>query len=303
MKDVLLKYKGIIIPMVITTIIIGLFAFYCSSVIDFNIYKDIIDVRLQEIVERLSRDSEERQTLQDEIVSDCEEKAQMVSMLISQSPNELSYELSLEEIRIILNADEITIGNSSGNVEYSTSIYTPSDTIINEFIPYSNDKTFIKSLSDSSGRIVTGVARLDDDGIIQLTFSSEAMTKMLKSTEISNVTSEYPLLQNGFTAIIDSDTYTYLSHTNVSLVGTPSQLPREEFNLDSENDGFFYSVGGTKCYIRYLIHDDNIIVGVVPSSEIYRLRNSLLGWILFFGLILTLISVLCNRFIFIRNRS
>ncbi|MGN1411980.1 MAG: hypothetical protein ACI4WH_05675 [Oscillospiraceae bacterium] len=302
MKDVFLKYKGIIIPLIVTTIITGLFAFYCSGVVDFNIYKDIIDVRLQKIVERLSQDSEERQTLQDEIVSDCEEKAQMVSMLISQSSSELSYELSLEEIRIILNADEITIGNSTGNVEYSTSTYNPNDTIIKEFIPYTNDKTFIKSLSDSSGRIVTGVARLDDDGIIQLTFSSEAMSKMLKSTEVSNVTSEYPLLQNGFTAIINSDTYTYLSHTDISLVGTPSQLPREKFNLNDENGGFFYSVGGTKSYIRYLIYDDNIIVGVVPSSEIYRLRNSLLGWTVFSGLILTLISVLCNRFILIKNK-
>lgn len=296
MKYEFSKYKGVIIPMVIATIILTLLSFYCSGVVEFNIYKDIVDVRLQKIVERLSTDDDERQALQNEIVSDCEEKAQMVSMLIAQSSQELSYELSLEEIRIILNADEITIGNSNGIIEYSTSTYNPSDTIASEFIPYIKDKTFTKSFSDSNGRIVTGTARLDNDGIILLTFSSDAMGKMLKSTDISTVTSEYPLLKNGFTAIINSDTYTYLSHTDLSLVGTPSQLPRSKINLNKQKSGFFYSISGKKCYIRYLLHDDKIIVGVIPSSEIYRLRNSLSGWILFSGLIFTMVSVLCIRF-------
>lgn len=303
MKDEFLKHKYIIIPMIITTIVISLLVFYCSGVVEFNTYKDIIDIRLQKIVQRLSDDNEERKTLQNEIVSDCEDKSKMVSMLISQSSQELSYELSLEEIRIILNADEITIGNSQGIVEYSTSTYNPNDKISNDFMVYINDKTFTKSFSDSSGRIVTGTARLDDDGIILLTFSSNAMEKMLKSTDISRVTSEYPLLENGFTAIINRATYNYLSHTDLSLVGTPSQLPKEKFNLEKEKSGFFHNVGGKKCYIRYLIYDDKIIVGVVPSGEIYKTRNSLVVWILFSGLVLTIISVLCTRFKMIKNNS
>lgn len=296
MKDEISKYKYVVIPMAITTIVMLLLALYCSSVVEFNTYDSIIDIRLQKIVERLSADEEERKALQDEIVSDCEEKAQMVSMLISQSSQELSYELSLEEIRIILNADEITIGNSNGNIEYSTSTYDLTDVIPSELIPYVNDKTFTKSFSDSDGRIVTGTARLDDDGIIMLTFSSDAMEKMLKSTDISKVTSEYPLLEDGFTAIIDSNTYNYLSHTDLSMVGTPSQLPREKFNLEGGKDGFFYSISGQKCYVRYLVYDDMVIVGVVPSKEIYRLRNSLAGWLTFLGLVLTITSLLCTRF-------
>jgi hypothetical protein len=290
------KHKDITIPMVVATILLSLLAFYCSGVVEFNIHKDIIDVRLQKIVERLSADEEEKTTIQDGIVSDCEEKAKMVSMLIAQSSGELSYELSLEEIRIILNADEITIFNAQGNVEYSTSTYTSTDTLSSDFMPYIKDKTFTKSFSDSSGRIVTGTARLDADGIIVLTFSSGSMESMLKSTDISTVTSEYPLFKEGITAIIDNETYNYLSHTDVSLVGTPSQLPKDKFNFDKEKSGFFYSVGGKKCYIRYLIHDDKIIVGVVPCSEIYRARNSVVRWMVFCGVVLTVIAVLCGRF-------
>jgi hypothetical protein len=122
------------------------------------------------------------------------------------------------------------------------------------------------------------------------------MYNVLKSTDISMVTSEYPLFKSGFTAIIDSSTYTYLSHTDTSLVGTPSQLPQEQFDFTKEKGGFFCSVGGKKSYVRYYIYDDKILLGVVPTSEIYRLRNALTGWMLFDGLVLSAIAILSARF-------
>lgn len=297
MRTELINYKMIIIPMVIFTIIISSLAYYCSGVIEFNIYKDIIDVRLEKIEARLIEDSEERQSLTEEIFSDCEEKARMVAMLITQNSEELSYELSLEEIRVISNAEEVIVSNSVGVVEYSTSTYEEGDTINEEFIQHTTDIGFTESIINNDGSIVTATTRLDDNGIIQLTFSSDSMRKMLKSTDISTVTSEYPLFKDGFTAIIDSSSYTYLSYTNTSLVGTPSQLPQDSFNLDKKNGGFFCSVSGKKSYIRYSIYnDENILVGVVPTSEIYNLRNSITFWVAFLGIVLTCVAVLSIRF-------
>lgn len=297
MKDELIKYRLIIISMLIVTIIISLLAYYCSGVIEFNSYKDIIDVRLQKIETRLNEDNDEKSLLTAEIFSDCEEKARMVAMLIAQNSDQLSYELSLEEFRVISNADEVVIGDSLGVIEYSTSTYQLGDTVNKEFISYINNNGYTQSIIDSSGRIITGTTRLDDVGIIQLTFSSDSMRKMLKSTDISRVTSEYPLFENGFTAIIDTLSYTYLSHTDTSLVGTPSQLPQDKFDLDKNGGGFFCSVSGKKSYIRYSIYDDeDILVGVIPTSEIYSLRNSITFWTLFLGIVLTIVAVLSIRF-------
>lgn len=303
MKDILIKYKLIIIPMLIVTIVISLLAYYCSGVVEFNIYKDIIDVRLQKIQTRLIQDDEERQSLTNEIFSDCEEKTRMVAMLISQNADGLMYELSLEEMRVISNAEEVTLCNSIGEIEYSTSTYNIGDTIDSNFIHHSNEKGFTKSITDDNGRIITATTRLDDDGLIQVVFSSESMRKMLKSTDVSTVTSEYPLLKNGFTAIIDTSTYTYLSHTDTSLVGTPSQLPQSNFDFEKDIGGFFCSIGGKKSYVRYSIYNDNILLGTIPTNEIYRLRNSITCWIAFSGLILTCISVLCIRFKKIKDKS
>lgn len=297
MKNELIKYRLIIIPMLIVTIIISLLAYYCSGVIEFNSYKNIIDIRLQKIETRLNEDTDEKNLLTTEIFSDCEEKARMVAMLIAQNSDQLSYELSLEEIRVISNADEVVISDNFGVIEYSTSTYQVGDTVNKEFISYINNNGYTESIIDSSGRIITGTTRLDDVGIIQLTFSSDSMRKMLKSTDISRVTSEYPLFENGFTAIIDTLSYTYLSNTETSLVGTPSQLPQDKFDLNKKNGGFFCSVGGKKSYIRYSIYDDeDILVGVVPTSEIYNLRNSITFWTLLLGIVLTIVAVLSIRF-------
>jgi hypothetical protein len=289
--------------MFITTIIVTLLAYYCASVVEFNAFRDIIDARLEKIETRLEDDSEERQALTDEIVSDCEEKARMVAMLISQSATDLSYELSLEEIRVIANVEEITVCKPSGAVEYSTSTYGADDTIEVDSAFLVKDKGFTKSTTDDDGQIVTTTTRLDDDGVVRLVFSSDSMRNTLKSTDISMVTSEYPLFKNGFTAIIDSTTYTYLSHTDTTLVGTPSQLPQDMFNFDKSKGGFFCSVAGTKSYVRYAMYDDKVLLGVIPTSEIYRLRNAVTGWVLFSGIVLTGTSILSVRFSRLKHAS
>lgn len=297
MKDELKKYRYLLVPLIVTTIVLSALAFYCSGVVDLNNNKDIIDVRLEKIVQRLKADDEERTTIKNDILSDCEEKSQMVAMMISQNSDQLSYELSLEEIRVMVNADEISISDSNGYIQYSTSTYTKEDTILDRFVPYADDKTnYARAIIDEYNRVVTVTNRLDDAGAIQLIFSPDSMEQMLKSTDVSMVTSEYPLLRSGFTAIIDVNTYTYLSHTDTMLINTPSQLPKDKFDFDKEKGGFFYSVGGKKCYIRYIYDGNNIIVGVLPSSEIYRLRNSLTWWVLVSGSLLTLTAFLTIRF-------
>lgn len=282
--------------MLVATVIMAILAYYCSGVVELNSYKDMIDLRLDMVASRIKDDQEERDSLTDEIFSDCEEKARMVAMLVSQNARELSYELSLEEVRVISTAEDVTISNATGEVEYSTSTYSQGETINDSFIDHVEDTGYTQSIIDASGDIITATTRLDSTGLVLVTFSSDSMRKMLKSTDISTVTSEYPLFKNGYTAIIDTVSYTYLSHTDVSLVGTPSQLPQGSFNLDKDRGGFFCYVSGSKCYVRYSIYEDDILVGVLPTKEIYHLRSSVTSWVVFSALVLMLVGVLSVRF-------
>lgn len=282
--------------MLVATVVMAILAYYCSGVVELDSYKDMIDLRLDMVASRLKDDREERESLTEEIFSDCEEKARMVAMLVSQNARELSYELSLEEIRVISTSEDITISDDAGEVEYSTSTYSQGETINESFIDHVKDTGYTESIIDASGNIITATTRLDSTGLVLVTFSSDSMRKMLKSTDISTVTSEYPLFKNGYTAIIDTVSYTYLSHTDVSLVGTPSQLPQDSFNLDKDRGGFFCYIGGNKCYVRYSIYEDDILIGVLPTSEIYRLRNSVTAWVVFSAMVLILVGMLSVRF-------
>jgi hypothetical protein len=135
--------------------------------------------------------------------------------------------------------------------------------------------------------IVTGTARLDRTGIIQIKFLSE------NNFDISGTASDYPLLDKGCTAIIDCETYTYLSHTDNSLIDKTVQIPKEEFSGKKFTFYSFYK--GSKVMVRYKIYEGYIILGMIPITEIYSTRNAITVWVLIISIIMGIVACLSFR--------
>lgn len=116
-------------------------------------------------------------------------------------------------------------------------------------------------------------------GIIQIEFTPDNAETLLDLTDVSRTLTEIPVLENGHMAIIDTESKKYLSHTNSGLIGTESLFTEDDFKDD--NGWFSSEFEGQEVLVKYAIHDDKIIIGMVSYNEIYKRRNTVVKWLMF----------------------
>jgi len=288
-------YIFMILCMLIASFICTFLSYYSTGVVERSQAKRIIDDRLDMMSEKIEEGYNEAVVIRNQVCENYEYRAKMIALMISQSTSSISDENSLEEMRIAINADEINITDSSGMIEYSTS-YHQGSYAEQIFIDNMSDRNFTKAIiaeDEGSEKIIIGTARVDETGIIQITFTTDNIEQLVSYFDISKVTSEYPLLNSGCMAVIDRKSYTYLSHTDSALTDTAVQIPAEKFNGEKYN--FYSYYNGNKVFIRYRIYDDKIIFGMLPADEIYSSRNMVTVWVAVISLILSGISCLVLR--------
>lgn len=288
-------YIFMILCMLISSFICTFLSYYSTGVVERSQARRIIDDRLDMMSEKIEEGYNEAVVIRNQVCENYEYRAKMIALMISQSTSSISDENSLEEMRIAINADEINITDSSGMIEYSTS-YHKGSYAEQIFIDNMSDRNFTKAIiaeDEGSEKIIIGTARVDETGIIQITFTTDNIEQLVSYFDISKVTSEYPLLNSGCMAVIDRKSYTYLSHTDSALTDTAVQIPAEKFNGEKYN--FYSYYNGNKVFIRYRIYDDKIIFGMLPADEIYSSRNMVTVWVAVISIILSGISCLVLR--------
>lgn len=288
-------YMLLVLCMLISSFIFTFISYYSTGVVERSEARSVIDERLDKMAEKIDEGYNEEKLIKNQICENYEYRAKMIALMISQSNTSISDENALEEMRIAINADEISITNSKGIIEYSTS-FREEDSAEQVFIDNISDRNFTKAIiqdSDDGEIIIIGTARVDKTGIIQITFTTESIEQLVNYFDISNVTSEYPLLNRGCMAIIDINSYKYLSHTDSALTGTAVQIPAEKFNGEKYN--FYSYYNGSRVFIRYRIYNDKIILGMIPTSEIYSARDAVTAWVAIVSIMLSIISFLALR--------
>lgn len=284
-------YRFIFICMIVSSLICTFISYYSTGVVMRSDAKRIIDERLDTMTQILEKGYAKEEEIKNKICSNYGSRAKMTALMISQSTTSVSDENFLEEIRIAINADEINITGSDGIIEYSTS-YNSGEQCEEEFTEYISDRNFTDVIIKNDA-IIAGTARLDGAGIIQIKFSEESIEQYSWYFDVSDVTSDYPLLDNGCMAVIDIDSYTYLSHTDNSLIYKAVQIPADKF--DGRKLNFYSYYNGNKVMVRYRLYNEKIILGMIPVSEIYSTRNAITAWVAIISLILSIVACLSFR--------
>ncbi len=288
-------YISILIPIFVVSLIFTFFSYYALSVVDKANANELIDSRIEKIKSRIVEDNSELDIFKNQLISEYESKTQTLALIIAQTPSITTDELSLEELRINMGAEEIYISNEKGKIINSSKI-SNDHYVETEFVSAINNfnykKTIIKS-NKNEAIFTVGVSRRDKKGIVQANFISKNYNKIVKYSDISNVTSEYPLLKKGITAIIDANDGHYLSHTNFKLTNTLSAIPLDKFK---KNVGTISSNStNSNVIIRYKKYKDYVILGIVDKTEVYSRRNSVTIWTVLCCLSLSLTSILSIR--------
>lgn len=297
-------YKLVLTSMILSSVFIISTAYYSIGVVSKASTRKTVDKRLYQLETKIEENENETNFILEEFSSDYEHRASIISMLIAQNPAVLDNEIALEEMKSLISADEISVTDEKGIIKYSTNQHDEEATTDSSFINAIKDKSFsdtIISTIDNNLVLISGTSRIDSNGIVQIVYTPEKLNKALAYSDISLVTSEYPLYKNGSTAILDVNTYKYLSHTNSEVIGLTSQFNEDDFDFENKSGDFYSKVNGKKSLIRYSVQDDKIILGIVPISEVYSKRNITTIWLIVTSVILIMSSYLSVRAFYLNH--
>lgn len=289
-------------PAFLCTAVVTFLAFYATGVIDRSSARELISERLETVCENIDEITSSAEQINSEIYDSFRSKARVVSMMLEKNPGFYSDESSLEEIRVAIGAEVIGISDENGIIKYSTDMSVGESSVYEEFLPAIENKVFSKAVmaqNDGKKIVMTGSSRLDKPGVIQITFSLETYQQQLGLTELSSAVTQMPIMKHGHLAVIDTNTNTYISHTDSFLNNSAVQFPPEEF---SQDEGWFPSeYDGKRVLVKYKRHDTMITAGFLPYSEVYRRRNAVVKWVLFSMAVLTGVILLSMRNYIIRK--
>lgn len=289
-------YRVILIPAAVFIIIMSFLAFYITGVIDRAKTRELIDDRINIICENIDTKKSSSQKLNDEIYQNYCSRARVISMLLNKNTKIFSDETSFEEMRVAIGADIISVTDKTGTIIYSTDMSVEKTSALEEFMPAIENKVFSDALLSGSGKnrfVVTGSSRLDQPGIVQIQFMLENYQHQLDISELSTAVTQMPVMNHGHLAVIDPYENIYISHTDSYLNGTQVQFPEDKFL--EESDWFSSRYEGKSVLVKYKKHDDLIVAGMLPYSEIYNRRNTVIKWIIFSMTILTIVIILSLR--------
>ncbi len=299
------KHSFVLIVLVIVSICIMALSYYCVGVVERHSMDEIMEVRLDNLSTAAKESTTERELIYNRFVTDCECKAQAVAVMIAQNPKLIADEIGLEELLVVTGVDEITIADENGEVVLTTSASFEEQVGLDDTFAQNADKKNYSGniIAERNGKsvLICGVSRRDAAGILTISCSADVLRQVEEFTDISEVTSRFPLMEHGITAIIDAETMQYISHTNSSLVGTVTEIESAEFNDDRGN--FKCKLDDEDCYVKYQVDNGNIILAAIPEHELYEGRNNVLKWLVFACLMCCFAATLASRKVFLDKQN
>ena len=198
---------------------------------------------------------------------------------------------------------QISISDHKGSVIASTDPSGAGNSIREEFRSHLTDDVYtdVLFLLDSDTPTIVAASSLDGgNGLVQITFSADSVVSLLQDADWANIASDMPLYSSGTTAILETDTLKYISCTNTDLIGKTTDYDKEQLQ---RNKGKFdvKDADGKTEMVHYQTSGDYIILATVPYSDIYHMRNVVVGWIVVGGAVILVVTCLALRMQLLRQ--
>lgn len=301
-------YISYCITALILTFIMTLFSYYAVGITEKSKASDSLEEYSSIIYDHISyTDGSYKDDLFDELKTEYSSKTRVVSLVLSNS-NDMLNENSLEELRLAIGAEIISVSDDKGSIISSTDLYADTDKIREPFIDHINDSVYTESIiseNDDNVFVVSATTRPDKKGLIQITYSADNIIDNFGAAETYSCIENLKTSSGGDFSIIDGKTYLYLINDTRSLENTRLQIPKEKFKDSSGK--FSYNYKGEKSLIYYEIYsfEDNesyIILSSLPYSVINKNSLIISLWVFFSCLIVSLTLILYFRNSILKNR-
>lgn len=297
MRRLFKLYRYILICMVLATLVLSFVAWYTVGVVELHGAIDEIDANISDMADTIDQNAENKTMLETELTDDYKSKTRVLAMLLDSSLTEESIDdKTLEELRVGIGADLVSVSDAQGHIILSTDLSSAGTTIAEPFLNHIHEIVYTDvgfRLEDAKPVIQAASTLGNGHGMVQVSYSASTVQALLQKTEIQNLAADMPLYGQGSTAIVDLNTMCFLSHTdpdkiNQTSVFNSNNFQKKKGRIDTEIDG-------TRQMVRYQVHDEQVLMAMIPFSELYQERNTVVGWMLGGGAVLLVITVLAMR--------
>ena len=240
-------YRIIIAPLILSVLVISL-AYYSIGVVEKN---NAVAASLNHIEltnENYKKSETEYIALIKKLCYEYESKAKTISIILSQFPISLAEDMALEELRIAIGAEDISLSDKTGLIVYSTSAGNQKTYIDKHFSAGLDISNFSEThIENDKHTFVAAVSRRDAGGLLICRFSNTTLNH-------GNVSFSFPKDESSLitaTAIINKSEMTYQHHTNSQLKNKNCMIEKEKFETDKQS--FSYKISGKSSLVCFLI--------------------------------------------------
>ena len=276
-------YQILIAPVIISAVIIYV-AFYSIGVVEKHIASDAAKEYISSLSVTISEDNIAYKKLTETLAAEYELKTQALSVLISQMPLTLSEDMTPEELRIASGADEIMMTDRNGLIIFSTTPESVRKTVDKDFRKGLNEKSYCSSAvrKTDDGGFVFEVAvsrRTADGGLVIAEFVNSTLNESFVCAGDTLVMRRGTMFSSGTTAMVNLSDNRFIAHSNPSLAGTESVIPKEYFR---QRQGYFsFRYTHVPSFVFYSYYNQNTVIMTVVSKEyVYTKRTLVLVWLI-----------------------
>lgn len=243
--------------------------------------------RMVDVIEKLDTIDADTAELVDQLNSDYIAKAEAFAKMIELNPSILDDAKKLEEIKTLLDVDELHVTDENGIIQWGTVPgYFGFD-----FASGDQTKPFLDILKDSSVKLAQepqpngaegklfqyiGVSRRDKTGIVQIGNTPDRLQNQIDKNSIANVLGSFTVGSSGYVMAVSKADGTFAAHPNESLIGTPALEAGVSQKILDGADRKSCVIDGTRVFCYTEENDDYIFIAAIPMSEVYYGRAVLM---------------------------
>jgi serine phosphatase RsbU (regulator of sigma subunit) len=287
-------------------------AFVCALIISFWVLtaqasqnaKTLIGLKINDVEKQLQINETNLHEIRTEMDQNAIAKVRAFAKMLVLNPTLVYNTEEMENIRKLLEVDEVHVSNGEGILvggsvpEYYNYDYA-SDSQSAAFMEAITNPDFVlaqdplpKGINKEIFQYV-GVARIDEPGIVQIGYRPEKLAEALEIADIKNLAHGFRIGSSGSILIADKNgkilsasEESYIGKDFNALIDSKSKLSKEENKLPGPEGAFIASINGEKRMFEYRRNGEYILIGQLPSHEMYLSRNSGTNTLIAFNLIL-----------------
>ena len=257
----------------------------------------LIQLKLSDVEKQINLNQKNIIRIRQEADENALAKVHALAKMLTLKPQIIDDEQEIEKIRQLLSVDEIHISDEKGiliagtvpsfiGYDYASAEQSA------QFLPAITDPQF-ELAQDPMPRGINneifqyvGVARMDQPGIIQIGYTPQKLINAMEVADIQNLAAGFRVGNSGSVMIADFQGYILSTNDEINSGTRLSDIGLKMNQFEDEQGSFLGEISDNQYLISYLKTSDYLILGKLPTEEMYFSRDTGTNMLILFNILL-----------------